>query len=134
MSHLSRSAPVLLAFLTACGPPPATFTEVRDELLVTSCALSSCHGGGTGDLTMSADDPGAIYGALVDVPSVHDPAILRVKPGDPDNSFLIQKLEGTHANANEDNEAMPPPLGLADRDPEMIERVRSWIENGAPND
>lgn len=131
MSRVARAA-MALGLAVGCGEPPATFDEVRDEVLLTSCALSSCHGAGTGELTISADDPDAIYDVLVDVPSVHDPSIPRVKPGDPDGSFLVQKLEGTHANRGEDNEAMPPPSGLLESDPEAVARVRSWIEDGAP--
>jgi len=33
------------------------------------------------------------FNLLVGVPSTEVPSLLRVKPGDPDNSYIIQKLE-----------------------------------------
>ena len=121
--------------LLACGakdpePAPTTFTEVRDELLLKSCALSSCHGSGTGDLSFDAAAPDAVYSALVDVPSAGAPGFTLVVPGDPDNSYLVMKLEA-HADIVDD--PMPPPFGLLDQDPEMVDRVRSWIADGAPD-
>ena len=120
----------LFPLLMACGQQPATFTEVNDDLLSTSCALSSCHGSGTGELTLTADDPKGNFDALVGVASDQLPDLQRVKPGDPDNSYLVMKLEG-HADIVDD--AMPPPSGLLDSDPDLVDRVRSWIEDGAKN-
>jgi hypothetical protein len=65
------------------------------------------------------------YAMLVGIPSVERPNILRVAPGDPNNSYLIQKLEGTAAVG----ERMPaglPAVPQAD-----IDIVRQWITEGA---
>ena len=37
------------------------------------------------------------YANLVNVASNEVPSLKRVKPGDPDNSYLVQKVEGTAA-------------------------------------
>jgi hypothetical protein len=62
---------------------------------------------------------------VVGVTSIERPAILRVAVGDPNNSYLIQKLEGTAAIG----ERMPaglPAVPQAD-----INVVRQWIIDGA---
>ena len=47
-----------------------------------------------------------------------------VAPGDPDNSYLIQKLEGTAPGAQ-------MPFGGTPLDPAIISNIRTWISNGA---
>ncbi len=54
--------------------------------------------------------------------------MLRVKPGDPANSYLVQKLEGA---AGITGERMP--LGGPFLDQATIDKVKSWIASGAPN-
>src|SRR5687767_13044201 len=95
-----RAAGLALAVAAGCGDKggadtaggaDATFTAVRDEVLLPSCAFSSCHGSGTGGLTL--DEAGA-YDAIVEAPSVGAPGEVLVVPGDPDASYLLSKLEG----------------------------------------
>jgi hypothetical protein len=62
---------------------------------------------------------------LVGVPSGEQPSLQRVEPGDPNNSYLIQKLEGTAATGRR----MPlngSPLPQSD-----INVIRQWIAEGA---
>ena len=63
---------------------------------------------------------------LVGVPSTEVPAILRVKPGDPDNSYIIQKLEG-HASVG-----ARMPFGGPYLTSDTVAFMRQWISNGAP--
>jgi hypothetical protein len=60
------------------------------------------------------------------VPSIQQPAVLRVAPGDPDASYLVRKLEGTVGITGE---PMPP---IGSLDPTLIAVIRQWITNGAP--
>ena len=53
--------------------------------------------------------------------------LLRVKPGDPDGSYLIRKLEGGRIVG----ERMP--LGSAPLPPETLAVIREWIARGAPD-
>jgi hypothetical protein len=72
---------------------------------------------------------GNTYAAIVNVASSEQPSLLRVKPGDPANSYLIRKLEGA---AGIDGVRMPangPPY----LDQATIDQIKSWITNGAPN-
>ena len=103
-----------------------TLTSIQDNLFTPVC--SGCHTGPSGgplpggldltSLSMSFMD-------LVNVASIQDPGLDRVEPGDPDNSYLIQKLEGTAAFGNR-----MPPFGSA-VDQGTIDVVRQWITDGA---
>jgi hypothetical protein len=53
------------------------------------------------------------------------PSILRVVPGDPNNSYIIQKLEG-HAAVGAQMPFGGPPLDAA-----VIAVIRQWITDGA---
>jgi hypothetical protein len=99
------------------------FTAVRDDILLPSCGFSTCHGSGTGDLTL--DEAGA-HAALVDAPSAAAAGEILVVPGDPDGSYLVKKLEGA---AGIVGDPMPPPSGgMAPAD---LAAIRSWIAQGA---
>ena len=116
---------VLLSFvLVACAGKDEvpTFAAVRDEILVPTCAFSSCHGSGAGGLDIEA---GMSADALVDVASTALPDETLVIPGDADGSYLIHKLEGA---AGIDGDPMPPGGSL---DQDSIDRVRAWIDGGA---
>jgi hypothetical protein len=65
------------------------------------------------------------YGMLVDVPSVQVPELMRVAPGNPDDSYLIQKLEGTAAVGARMPETGPP------LPQDAINVIRQWITEGA---
>jgi hypothetical protein len=102
---------------------PATFTEVFDDVLSQSCAFSTCHGGSAGAPFLRESQ--AAYESLVDVESNSKENAILVVPGNPDESYLIQKIENSEGI---DGESMPPSSPLTD---ETIERIRSWIEDGA---
>jgi hypothetical protein len=62
---------------------------------------------------------------LVNTPSSEVPSLLRVKPGDPDSSYIIQKLEGRAAVGAQ------MPLGQAPLPQSTIDIIRQWISEGA---
>jgi predicted small lipoprotein YifL len=124
-----------LLTLAACGggggssAPPAglqpTLASIQDNVFTVTCAVSGCHGGASAQFGLRLD-PGFSYGNLINVPSPRDSSLIRVVPGDPDASFLIQKLDGTQTLG----ERMPdggPYLTTA-----TVNVIRKWIEDGAP--
>ena len=86
-----------------------------------------CHGPKEkkGKLDLSAPDS---YKALVNVPSREAPATLRVKPGDPEQSYLWLKLE----HRTEEGSGMPKGYFSAKRLTQKdLDTVRAWIAAGA---
>src|SRR6202035_2805698 len=65
------------------------------------------------------------FNLLVGVPSTEVPSLDRVKPGDPDSSYIIQKLEN-HAAVG-----AQMPLGGPYLSTTTIAFIRQWITNGA---
>ena len=93
-------------------------------------ACTQCHRPGgpfvPGTLNLTA---GASYATLVGVNSFERPALRRVAPGDPENSYLIHKLEGRAGIGG-----VRMPLGGPYLTDGQIRVIRRWIELGAPND
>jgi len=56
------------------------------------------------------------------------PTMMRVAPGDPDGSYLLQKIASTPP---QDGVRMPPDQPLP---PHKIEAIRLWIAAGAQDD
>ena len=107
-----------------------TLDSIQANVFSVNCAIPGCHGGGTVQFGLRLD-PGFSAGNLINVDSPRDPdpahpSFIRVIPGNPDASFIIQKLEGTQT--------------LGDRMPQFgpylpqstIDVIRQWILNGAP--
>jgi len=65
------------------------------------------------------------YAMLVGVPSTEVPSIPRVKPGDPDGSYVVQKVEGRAAVGAQ------MPFGGPELPASTIAVIRQWISDGA---
>lgn len=137
MGHLMKLRLLMVGglLLAACGdePVPAadpTLTNVQTLVFAPSCNFSSCHGGPAPQAGLNLT--GMTHGVLVNVPSTEKPSAMRVVPGNPDASFLMDKLLNrnlpTSTTANWTS--MPPSDTL---DAERLELVRAWISGGAPN-
>ena len=112
------------------GAAATTLAQLQASVFTPKC--SGCHNGSNppnGALPGSQNlTAGNSFAALVNVASQEKPALLRVKPGDPANSYLIQKLEGA---ATISGQRMP--LGGPFLDQATIDQLKSWITNGALN-
>ena len=107
-----------------------TLTQIQTMVFTPSCA--GCHSGPTSNNLpsgMNLSSAAASHAALVDVVSLQaNPALDRVEPGDPDNSYLIRKLEG---GPNIGGSRMPQ--GGPFLDQATVDMIRQWISDGAPN-
>jgi hypothetical protein len=104
-------------------PLSADFESLQANIFTPICSV--CHEGASAPegLRLDADNS---YNLLVGIPSTEVPSILRVKPGDPANSYIIQKLEGHAAVGGQ------MPLGGPYLPATTIAFVAQWITNGAP--
>jgi len=106
------------------GPVTADFQSIQENVFTPIC--SKCHIGGGAPEGLQLDAAHS-YNLLVGVPSAERPELLRVKPGDPDNSYLVHKIEGV------DITGMQMPLMEMPLSQPTIDAIRQWITNGAPN-
>lgn len=106
------------------GPTPlsADFNSIQENIFTPICSVCHVGGGAPQGLRLDAADS---YNLLVGVPSTEVPTVLRVKSGDPDNSYIIQKLEG-HAAVGAQMPLGGPYLSSA-----TIAFIRQWITDGA---
>jgi methionine-rich copper-binding protein CopC len=107
------------------GGITADFQSIQDNVFTPIC--SKCHIGASAPEGLQLDAAHS-YNLLVGVPSAEQPNLLRVKPGDPDDSYMVHKIEGL---SGIDGGQMPlneTPLPQA-----TIDAIRQWTTNGAPN-
>jgi hypothetical protein len=104
------------------GQLTATFQSIQDDVFTPICSV--CHAGGAAPQGLRLDAVNS-YAMIVGVPSAEVSSLLRVKPGDPDNSYLVQKIEG-HAAVGAQMPFGGPPLPAA-----TIAAIRQWVTDGA---
>jgi hypothetical protein len=116
--------------VTVQNAAAVTLTQIQTMVFTPRCA--GCHSGPTSNNLpsgMNLSGAAASHAALVDVASLQaNPALDRVEPGDPDNSYLIRKLEG---GPNIGGARMPQ--GGPFLDQATVDMIRQWISDGAPN-
>src|SRR6202521_3205780 len=106
-------------------PPPADFQSIQDNVFTPICVR--CHSG-AGAPEGLALDAAHSYALLVGVPSNEEAGLLRVKPGVPDSSYLVLKLQGSPGIVGAQMPFGGPPLPQS-----TIDVIRQWITNGAAN-
>jgi len=110
--------------------PPPTLQSLQTSVFTPRC--SGCHTGPTSTNVanlpggMNLSNASATYAALVGITSLEAPAEQRVKAGDPANSYVIRKLEGTPGIVGAQMPFGGPPLDSA-----TIGSIRAWITAGA---
>ncbi len=105
------------------GTLTATFSSIQANVFTPRC--TGCHAGASAPQGLRLDAGGS-YALLVGVASAEVPSLQRVAAGNPDQSYLVQKLEGRAAVG----ERMP--FGGPYLDDATIAVIRSWIAAGAP--
>jgi len=144
--HLLRrcGAPLVVTLFTACagngeglnanGQPAtpgasapealtADFQSIQDNVFTPICVR--CHSGASAPEGLQLDAAHS-YALLVGVPSGEVPDVERVKPGDPDSSYIVLKLEGAPGIVGVQMPYGGPYLPQA-----TIDVIRQWITNGA---
>ncbi len=107
------------------GPVTADFQSLQANVFTPIC--SKCHIGASAPEGLQLDAAHS-YNLLVGVPSVEQPALDRIKPSDPDHSYLILKIEGAAGIVGGQMPLGETPLPAA-----TIAAFRQWVMDGATN-
>jgi hypothetical protein len=108
---------------TGGGPVTADFQSIQDNVFTPIC--SRCHAGAAAPEGLMLDAAHS-YNLLVGVSSQEVPSLDRVKPSDPDSSYIIIKLTKGPGIVGGQMPLDLPPLPQA-----TIDAIRQWIANGA---
>lgn len=120
------------------GPTPdlvPTFSAIQRDIFSAPdatgrAACSGCHNAQgarfAGNLNLA---DGSAHAQLVTVASNNKPGAVRVIPGDPDNSYLIHKIEGAPGIVGQ----RMPRTGGPFLTPGQVLIIRTWIRQGAAN-
>jgi hypothetical protein len=105
-------------------PLTATFPSIQANVFTPIC--TRCHIGAGAPEGLQLDAAHS-YSLLVGVPSAERPTVLRVSPGNPNNSYIVQKLQGSPGIVGGQM-----PLGGPYLPQSTINVIAQWITNGAP--
>jgi hypothetical protein len=107
------------------APLTADLQSIQDNVFTPIC--TRCHIGASAPEGLRLDAADS-YNLLVGVPSAEVPSLLRVMPGDPDESYLVLKLQGSAGIVGGQM-----PFGGPYLPQSTIDVIRQWITDGAPN-
>jgi hypothetical protein len=122
---LNQNGQPIASTNTTTGPVTADLQSIEDNVFTPIC--SKCHIGASAPEGLQLDAAHA-YNLLVGIPSVEEPSLLRVNPGNPDASYMVLKIEGAAGI-----EGGQMPLGETPLPQATIDAIRQWITDGAPN-
>lgn len=113
---------------------PVSFANNIQPIFDRSCALPGCHlpPALNGGQNLAR---GAAYDDTVDVNATQPrPVLKRIKPGDPDDSYLFRKIIGDRISGVLMPQGCPstPLNGAQCLTPDEIEAIRTWILECAP--
>lgn len=109
-----------------------TFTEVNERVIQPSCTLSaSCHQSGArvALIDLQTDPYGTLVGGMAKGAKAAAAGKILVVAGDPDASYLMEKLTSAMPT-----EGVQMPFGGQPLNAERLDLVRSWIAGGALDD
>jgi hypothetical protein len=114
------------------APAQVTLTQLQTQIFTPIC--SGCHtGGGTSLPGVQNLTAGNTFANIVNVPSIEQPSLLRIKPNDAANSYLVQKILGAPGITGS---RMPFGCGSTANpclDQATIDLVKTWVSQGALN-
>ncbi len=105
-----------------------TLTQLQSEIFSAHC--TGCHDGSSTTTLPGVQNltAGNSYASIVNVSSLETPALKRIKPNDVANSYMVQKLLGAPGIVG-----VQMPKGGTPLPQSTIDRLKTWINNGAPN-
>jgi hypothetical protein len=107
------------------GSVTADFESIQQNVFTPIC--SPCHSGASAPEGLMLDAAHS-YNLLVGVKSAESPTLDRVQPGQPDQSYIVLKIEGAAGIVGSQMPLHETPLPQT-----TIDAIRQWITNGAPS-
>ncbi len=111
-------------------PTNPTLSLDVQPIFTASCALAGCHTGAAPAQGLDLSS-GNTFVNTVGIPSAQLPSMQRITPGDPAQSYLVHKIEGTQASVGGTGARMP--FARAALSSTQIATIRAWITSGTPN-
>jgi mono/diheme cytochrome c family protein len=120
---------LVLAGMTNAAPATGAPVFARQVQPIFDANCVACHqtAGASGGLNL---EEGVAYRSIVSRKR-GDGDLVYVVPGDPQASYLLRKLKGTHAQVGGTGEQMPPTGPL---DSQSVATIQRWIQAGARHD
>lgn len=112
---------------TSGSPSQVSYSRDIQPIFNNNCIV--CHQI-TGQAGLALE-PSKSYAQLVGVQSTQAAGRLRVKAGEPAQSYLLDKLNGTQVQAGGTGVRMPQ--GLPALSQNQVNLIKTWIEEGAKN-
>ena len=125
IATLTNAPAVTNADFTVVNPVATEPVDYVDEIQpIFTARCIECHISSGAPHGLMLDAPNS-YDLLVNVASKEVPSLKRIEPGDPDNSYLVQKVEGTAAVGGR------MPLNRVPLTADEIALIRRWVSEGA---
>lgn len=107
-----------------------SFSAQVQPIFTNNCAFAGCHAGTSPQQGMNLSG-GLAHQNIVNVPSTERSGMMRVRPFQPDSSYLVHKIQGTQGTVGGSGGQMP--LGGTPLSAQQIALIRAWITQGARN-
>ncbi len=115
------------------GGDEVTLSQDVQPIFTGNCVFSGCHTGSAPQEGMSLGE-GQTFSNVVNVAARQLPGMSRVTPNQPDNSYLVHKVQGTHLDVGVGGSGSRMPLNRSPLSQSDIDLIRAWIQAGAqPN-
>ena len=101
--------------------PQPTLTYLQKNLFDVSCATSNCHSGSNASAGLDLSAGNSLVN-MFGIPSSQSPTFDLIEPGDPANSYLMKKLDGTGTGVR-------MPIGKPPLSADILAAVSGWIVN-----
>ena len=117
---------------TTPPPPQVTLTQLQTKVFTPICSV--CHNG-VGNTLPGVQNlkAGSSFANIVNVASLEQTSLLRIKPNDAANSYLIQKIEGVNLAPGTSRMPQGCPQSQACLDQATIDMFKAWVNQGALN-
>jgi len=119
---------LVVSAMPIAADDPVSFAADLMPTLKARCAVCHMTGGEPGGMALTPD---TAWSDLVGRDSMGLPSMKRVNPGEPQSSYLMHKLWGSHREVGGNGSRMPlhqPPLSAA-----VLGDFETWIQAGAAN-